>query len=105
MSKEEFSEFKANEGWEEEEDEEEEEKIVHYFSVEGLPGLKASWRRLIHQAACLTLSSYTDDVDRDRALLEDQAALWALSSRQQRALHVRYGQKSILYRLLELSQC
>ncbi len=48
MSKEEFFEFKENEGWEE--DDEEGEKISLALSNEGLPGLKASWKWLIHAA-------------------------------------------------------
>ncbi|TMS05641.1 N-lysine methyltransferase setd6 [Larimichthys crocea] len=109
MSGKEFSEFKDNEGWEE--DEEDDEKISLAFSNEGLPGLKASWKGLIRETARLTVRSYRDggegekmeDVDVDRALIEDEAALAALSSRQQRALQVRFGQKSILYRLMELT--
>ncbi|TKS73075.1 N-lysine methyltransferase setd6 [Collichthys lucidus] len=108
MSGKEFSEFKDNEGWEE--DEEDDEKISLAFSNEGLSGLKASWKGLICETARLTVRSYrdekekTEDVDVDRALIEDEAALAALSSRQQRALQVRYGQKSILYRLMELTK-
>lgn len=113
MSGKEFSEFKDNEGWEE--DDEDDEKISLAFSNEGLPGLKASWKGLIREMARLTLRSYRDgdeeegkieeeDVDGDRALIEDKAALAAMSSRQQRALQVRYGQKSILYRLIELTK-
>lgn len=112
MSKEEFTEFKDNEGWEE--DEEDDEEISLALSNEGLPGLSAPWKRLINETALLTLGSYAkgddhektegDGVDRDRALVEDQAAFAGLSSRQQRALHVRWGQKSILYRLMELTK-
>ncbi|KAM9351907.1 N-lysine methyltransferase setd6 [Symphorus nematophorus] len=108
MSKEEFSEFKENEGWEE--DEEEDERVSLAFSNEGLPGLKASWKWLIHEAARLTLRSYGDgeeegkDVDRDHALIEDKAALAGLNSRQQNALQVRFGQKRILHRLMELTE-
>uniref|UniRef100_A0A665V2F2 N-lysine methyltransferase SETD6 n=1 Tax=Echeneis naucrates TaxID=173247 RepID=A0A665V2F2_ECHNA len=106
MSKDELSEFTENEGWEE--DEEEDEKIALAFSNEGLPELKASWKRLIHEAACLTLGSYREGEDetagdRDWALIEDKAALAGLSTRQQKALQVRYGQKSILHRLMELT--
>ncbi|XP_068168263.1 N-lysine methyltransferase setd6 [Antennarius striatus] len=112
MSKEELSEFKENEGWEE--DEEDEEKVSFSFSNEGLPGLEASWKRLIHTAARLTLTSYredeaegkmeAEDVDGDEVLMKDRAAYEGLSSRQQRALQVRYGQKSILYGLMELTE-
>lgn len=110
MSKEEFSDFKDNEGWEE--DEEDDEMISLAFSNEGLPELKASWKKLIHEAARLTVSSYGDKerkvegegVDSDRALIEDKAALAGLSSRNQNALQVRSGQKCILYRLMELTK-
>ncbi|XP_044050085.1 N-lysine methyltransferase setd6 isoform X2 [Siniperca chuatsi] len=109
MSKEEFSEFKDNEGWEEDD---EEEDISLTFSNEGLPGLKASWKWLIHEAARLTVRSYGDweekvegeGVDSEQALIEDKAALAGLNSRQQNALQVRCGQKNILYRLMELTQ-
>lgn len=108
MSKEEFSEFKDNEGWEE--DEEEDDKISLTFSNEGLPGLKASWKWLIHEVARLTVTSYGEEktegrgADGDKALMEDEAALAGLSRRQRNALQVRYGQKSILYRLMELTK-
>lgn len=107
MSKEEFSEFKDNEGWEE--DDEEDEKISLAFCNEGLPGLKASWKWLIHEAARLTVRSYGEKLeeegaDRDQVLIDDKAALAGLSSRQRNALQVRCGQKSILYRLMELTR-
>lgn len=105
MSGEEFSEFKDNEGWEED-DEDDEASLA--FSNEGLPGLKASWKWLIHEAARLTLRSYGDEeeqgVKSDQALMEDKAAFKGLSSRQQNALQVRCGQKSILHRLVELTK-
>lgn len=108
MSKEELSEFKDNEGWEE--DDEDEEKISLALSNEGLSELKASWKRLIYEAAHLTLRSYGDGEDEenimdvDRALMEDEAALAGLSCRQWKALQVRYGQKSILRGLMELTK-
>lgn len=102
MSTEEFSEFKENEGWEE--DEEDEEVISMAFSNEGLPGLKASWKCLIHEAARHTLMSYRESVESDQLLMDNKAALTRLSKRQQNALQVRYGQKSILYRLMELTK-
>ncbi|TDH09166.1 hypothetical protein EPR50_G00083970 [Perca flavescens] len=103
MSEEEFSEFKANEGWEEDE----EDEISLAFSNEGLPGLKASWKWLLHEAARLTLRSYGDwaeGVDSHQAPTEDRVALGGLSSRQQKALQVRCGQQSILHRLMELTK-
>ncbi|KAI4825506.1 hypothetical protein KUCAC02_021186 [Chaenocephalus aceratus] len=93
MSEEEFSEFKDHEGWEEDE----EEDISLAFSYEGLPGLNASWKWLIHEAARLTASSYGD-------WEEGGSAPEGLSSRQQRALQVRCGQRSILHRLMELTK-
>lgn len=111
MSREEFQEFRENEGWEEEE--EADEKVSLAFSNEGLPGLKAPWQRLIHTAARLTLDGYGSVVDRskegvctdrDRMLIEDKVQLAGLSHRQQRALQVRYGQKSILNRVLVLTK-
>uniref|UniRef100_A0A3Q3MP08 N-lysine methyltransferase SETD6 n=1 Tax=Mastacembelus armatus TaxID=205130 RepID=A0A3Q3MP08_9TELE len=108
MSEDEFSELKENEGWEEDD---EEEEISQTFSNEGLPGLKASWKRLIHEAARHTVRSYRvggegegECADSDRALIEDKAALAGLSSRQHNALQVRHGQKNILYRLMELTK-
>lgn len=106
MSKEEFSVLKENEGWEE--DDEDDDEISLAFSNEGLPQLKVSWKRLIHEAARQTLMSYGDGegggMDSDRALIENKSAVARLSRRQQNALHVRFGQKSILYRLMELTQ-
>ncbi|KAF3854436.1 hypothetical protein F7725_022491 [Dissostichus mawsoni] len=93
MSEEEFSEFKDHEGWEEDE----EDEISLAFSYEGLPGLNASWKWLIHEAARLTASSYGD-------WEEGGSAPEGLSSRQQRALQVRCGQRSILHRLMELTK-
>ncbi|KAL6107217.1 setd6 [Pungitius sinensis] len=101
MSKEDFSEFKDNEGWEEDEDED----VSLAFSNEGLSGLKVSWKWLIHRAAGLTLKSYEEeqDVKSDQELMEDRVAFEALSSRKRNALQVRCGQKSILHRLMELT--
>ncbi|XP_042352332.1 N-lysine methyltransferase setd6 [Plectropomus leopardus] len=109
MSKDEFSEFKENEGWEEDD---EEDEISLAFSNEGLPKLKANWKWLLHEAACLTLRSYGDEeeegktegVKSDQALMEDKKAFKGLSSRQQNALQVRCGQKSVLHRLMELTK-
>ncbi|XP_024137966.1 N-lysine methyltransferase setd6 isoform X1 [Oryzias melastigma] len=102
MSEEEFSDFKENEGWEE--DDEDEEQISQAFSNDGLPGLKPSWKRLIHEAARLTVQSYGGGEDRDRVLMKDEEALKGLNSRQQRALQVRFGQRRILCRLMELTE-
>lgn len=102
MSKTEFSEFKDNKGWEE--DEEDEEKVSLAFSNEGLPGLKPLWKRLIHEAACLTVRSYRDGEEGKMESGGADADKTGPSSRQQRALQVRRGQKSILNRLMELTK-
>ncbi|XP_077954091.1 LOW QUALITY PROTEIN: N-lysine methyltransferase setd6-like [Gasterosteus aculeatus] len=102
MSEEEFSEFKDNEGWEEDEDED----ISLSFSNEGLSGLKASWKWLIHGAARLTLRSYGEEapgVKSDQELMEDRVAFAGPEQQAADALQVRCGQKSILHRLMELT--
>lgn len=108
MSREEFSEFKVNDGWEED-DQEEDEQISQALSNTGLPGLKTQWKWLIHEMARVTLRSYggwqeNTNVDKDLVLMEDTAAVKRLSSRQLNALQVRYGQKNILYKLMELTK-
>ncbi|XP_056455121.1 N-lysine methyltransferase setd6 [Gadus chalcogrammus] len=107
MSREEFQEFRENEGWEEDE-EADDEKVSLAFSNEGLPGLPAPWKWLIHAAARLTLDSYGSAeggcLDRDRVLIEDKVQLQGLNPRQLRALQVRHGQKGILDRVLALTQ-
>ncbi|XP_029009008.1 N-lysine methyltransferase setd6 isoform X2 [Betta splendens] len=100
MSTEEFSEFKENQVWEDVD----EDWISIAFSNEGLPGLKASWKELIHKAAHHTLRSYSVCGDSDQSLIENKAILARLSRREQNAVQVRYGQKSILYRLMELTK-
>lgn len=109
MSRDEFLDFQENEGWEEEDSDEED--IGLGFSNEGLPKLKTQWKKLIHGAARLTLNCYTDSSevvernnDSDKMLIEDKAAFAKLSNRQQRALHVQYGQKSILFKLMDLTK-
>lgn len=101
MSREEFLEFKNNDGWEDDEDED--EKSFQVFSNDGLLKLKSEWRQLIHKAARLTVMGYPN-LDEDRVLMEDQASLERLSRRQRNALQVRYGQKSILDKVIELTK-
>ena len=107
MSREEFQDFRENEGWEEDE-EADEEKISLAFSNEGLPGLPAPWKWLIHTAARLTLESYGSAeamcLEKERMLIEDKLQLQGLNSRQLRALQVCHGQKSILDRVLALTK-
>lgn len=108
MSKEEFLDFKENEGWEE--DDENEDDIALALSNEGLPNLKALWKQLVYGATTLTLHCYKEsseagrEQDPDKLMMNNKEAFTKLNSRQQRALHVRYGQKSILYEVLELTK-
>ncbi|KAG9352544.1 hypothetical protein JZ751_020958 [Albula glossodonta] len=105
MPVEEFEEFKENEGWEEvEEGEDEEEKMMQALSNEGIPQLPPAWKKLIHSAARFTLDMYHGDLQTDKELLEDKKAYALLGSRERHALQVRYGQKMILHKLLELTQ-
>ncbi|XP_016117050.1 N-lysine methyltransferase setd6 [Sinocyclocheilus grahami] len=97
MTVQDFEVFRENEGWEEDE-EDEDDQMEQALSFDGLLGLSAEWKRLLHAAAALTLDSYSEDVETDRRRLEE------LSSRERRALHVRYGQKSILQRLQQLTK-
>ncbi|XP_010881769.3 N-lysine methyltransferase setd6 [Esox lucius] len=103
MSAEEFEEFRENEGWEEAEDDDD-EKMLQALSNEGLPSLAPLWKRLVHAAVCFTLDSYGEDMQKDRLLLEDKDGHAKLNSRERRALQVRYGQKTILNQLLELTR-
>ncbi|XP_073525143.1 N-lysine methyltransferase SETD6 [Phyllobates terribilis] len=98
MSPEEFADYKENDGWEDDEDEGEET-----LSNQELSRLPPSWRRLLHRTAELALKVYATDLRSDQAILDDEAARRELSRREQYALHVRYGQKRILHRLLELT--
>ncbi|KAM9301684.1 N-lysine methyltransferase SETD6 [Gastrophryne carolinensis] len=97
MSREEFAEFRENDGWEEDEDGEDE---LTYEEIQRLP---LPWRSLLHRSAKLALAAYSSDLASDQQLLDDPAQFSKLSSRGRYALHVRYGQKRILQRLCELS--
>lgn len=98
-----FEEFRENEGWEED-GEDDDDEMEQALSFDGLTALSAEWKRLLHTAAALTLDSYSEDIETDRRRLEDQGALAELSSRERRALHVCYGQKSVLQRLQQLTK-
>ncbi|KAJ8247384.1 hypothetical protein GJAV_G00245770 [Gymnothorax javanicus] len=108
MSAEEFEEWKENEGWEEAEEEEvdEDEKMARALSYEAIPQLTPAWKQLIHTSAKITLDSlcsYCTDLKADRELLEDREAYGKLRSTERYALQVRYGQKMILHKLLDLT--
>ncbi|KAL7862586.1 hypothetical protein SRHO_G00115700 [Serrasalmus rhombeus] len=104
MSKEEFKELQANEGWQEDDGNDEDSKMVQALSLEGLPALAPEWKRLLHVAANLTMDQYLEDMDSDCRLLEEPGALAKLSPRERNALNVRLGQKSILHHLQQLTQ-
>ncbi|XP_028930981.1 N-lysine methyltransferase SETD6 [Ornithorhynchus anatinus] len=97
MPDEEFREFKEHEGWEEDDDD------GLNLTSESIPKLKASWRKLLRDSALLTLRSYATDLKAEQDLLGDPAAYARLGPRERQALQVRYGQKMILHRLLELA--
>lgn len=99
MSKEEFSEFTENEGWEEDE-EEDEDQVSRAFSFEGLPELKPAWKWLIHEAARLTLQSYSDEGAEPTEVEGDAAP----NRRHLNASRVRCGQKNILSTLMKVTE-
>ncbi|XP_063801902.1 N-lysine methyltransferase SETD6 isoform X2 [Pseudophryne corroboree] len=99
MAADEFAEYKENDGWEE--DDEEEEQTLTNQEILQFP---LSWRRLLHAAAKLTLSTYATDLHSDQVIIDDAAAYAKLSPREQYSLQVRYGQKRILHQLLELTR-
>lgn len=103
MSKEDLEEFRENKSWEDLDDDEEEEMMAQALSNQGLPSLPASWQCLIRAAANFTLAAFSEGLEEDRVLLEDKNALSKLNNRQLWALQVRYGQKSILHKLVELT--
>ncbi|XP_048211427.1 N-lysine methyltransferase SETD6 isoform X2 [Perognathus longimembris pacificus] len=96
MPAEEFRECKDQDGWGESERE-------GSLSIANIPKLKASWRQLLRDSVLLTLQTYTTDLKTEQDLLNNKELYAKLSSREQQALQVRYGQKMILYRLLELT--
>lgn len=99
MNKEELSEFTENEGWEEDEDEDE-DQVSRAFSFDGLPEMKSAWKRLIHDAARLTLQSYGNE----GVELEEDESKATLNRRHLNALRVRQGQKSILSTLMKVTE-
>ncbi|XP_010129907.1 PREDICTED: N-lysine methyltransferase SETD6-like, partial [Buceros rhinoceros silvestris] len=101
MSEEEFKEYKEQDGWEEDSEEEEENAAL---SHEALSRLHTPCKKLLRDSVLLTLQSYASDLKAEQDLLNNKEAYEELSRREQQALHVRYGQKRILHRLLELGR-
>lgn len=99
MTKEQFSEFTENEGWEEDE-EEDEDQVSRAFSFDGLPELKPSWKWLLHEAARLTLQAYGDEWAEPKEV-EGKASP---NRRHLNASRVRHGQKSILSTLMKVTE-
>ncbi|XP_061243384.1 N-lysine methyltransferase SETD6 isoform X2 [Bos javanicus] len=98
MPAEEFTEFKDQNGWEDDKSEEDS------LTITDIPKLKASWRQLLRDSVLLTLQTYATDLKTEQDLLSNKEVYAALSWREQQALQVRYGQKMILHRLLELTR-
>uniref|UniRef100_A0A3Q1MJ82 N-lysine methyltransferase SETD6 n=1 Tax=Bos taurus TaxID=9913 RepID=A0A3Q1MJ82_BOVIN len=98
MPAEEFRAFKDQNGWEDDKSEEDS------LTITDIPKLKASWRQLLRDSVLLTLQTYATDLKTEQDLLSNKEVYAALSWREQQALQVRYGQKMILHRLLELTR-
>lgn len=96
MPAEEFREYK-NQGQGEEEREEDS------LTLTNIPKLQVSWRQLLRDSVLLTLETYATDLQTEQDLLSNKEVYAKLSWREQQALQVRYGQKKILHRLLELT--
>ncbi|XP_036044665.1 N-lysine methyltransferase SETD6 isoform X2 [Onychomys torridus] len=96
MPAEEFREYKnqAGQGEEREEDS---------LTITNIPKLQVSWRHLLRDSVLLTLETYATDLQTEQDLLSNKEVYDKLSWREQQALQVRYGQKMILHRLLELT--
>lgn len=97
MPAEEFRDYKERAGWGEEETEDDS------LAITDIPKLQESWKRLLRNSVLLTLQTYTTDLKTDQDLLSNKEAYATLSWREQQALQVRYGQKMILHRVLELT--
>lgn len=99
MPAEEFRDYQERTGQGEEEREEDSLAIIN------IPKLQESWRRLLRDSVLLTLQTYATDLKTEQDLLSNKEVYAELSWREQQALQVRYGQKMILHRLLELTSC
>ncbi|XP_076771811.1 N-lysine methyltransferase SETD6 isoform X1 [Arvicanthis niloticus] len=97
MPAEEFRDYKERAGWGEEETEDES------LAITNIPKLRESWKQLLRDSVLLTLQTYATDLKTEQDLLSNKEDYAKLSWREQQALQVRYGQKMILHRLLELT--
>ncbi|XP_070616657.1 N-lysine methyltransferase SETD6 [Erythrolamprus reginae] len=73
-------------------------------SVTMIPSLSVAQKKLLFDATTLTLKAFSSSLKEEETMLGDRQAYLKLSSREQFALQVRYGQKMILHRLLELAK-
>ncbi|XP_062818029.1 N-lysine methyltransferase SETD6 isoform X2 [Anolis carolinensis] len=67
-----------------------------------LPALAPPWKRLLSNAALLTLEAYGSDLKAEEEVLQQAQAYAQLSPWERHALQVRYGKKKILHQLLQL---
>ncbi|XP_072135378.1 N-lysine methyltransferase setd6 [Mobula birostris] len=99
MSVEEFEEYKANDGWEEEEEDD-----ITGLTNSAIPSLKSAWKQLLHNTVRMRLKSYSSSLKEEEAMLADVEKYHQLSKRERDSLQVRYAQKMILHRLLQLTE-
>ncbi|XP_048461855.1 N-lysine methyltransferase setd6 isoform X2 [Rhincodon typus] len=102
MSLEEFEEYKANDGWED--DDEDEEEDLSSLDNAVIPKLKPAWKQLLHNTVTMRLKSYRSGLKEEEAALTNEETYRQLSKRERDSLQVRYAQKMILHRLLELTE-
>lgn len=99
MTMEEFEEYKANDGWEEEEEDDDISSLTN--SV--IPKLKPAWKQLLHNTVRMRLKSYSSGLKEEEATLANVENYRQLSKQEHDSLQVRYAQKMILHRLLQLT--
>uniref|UniRef100_UPI00398E6B01 N-lysine methyltransferase setd6 isoform X1 n=1 Tax=Pristiophorus japonicus TaxID=55135 RepID=UPI00398E6B01 len=100
MTMEEFEEYKANDGWEE--DEEEDDDLSSLANTV-IPNLKPAWKQLLRNTVTMRLKSYSSGLKEEEATLANEETYRQLSKRERDSLQVRYAQKMILHRLLQLT--
>ncbi|XP_067853734.1 N-lysine methyltransferase setd6 isoform X2 [Heptranchias perlo] len=101
MSMEEFEEYKANDGWEEDEDEDDD---LSSLANAVIPKLKPAWKQLLRNTVIMRLKSYSSGLKEEEATLANETTYRRLSKRERDSLQVRYAQKMILHRLLQLTE-
>ncbi|GCB64005.1 hypothetical protein scyTo_0013274 [Scyliorhinus torazame] len=99
MSLMEFEEYKANDGW----DEDEEDDLSSLDNAV-IPKLKPAWKQLLRNTVTMRLKSYSSGLKEEEATLANEETYRQLSKRERDSLQVRYAQKMILHRLLQLTE-